>query len=79
MTMDTNPDHLDDESLSALLDGDAGETGIAAHVRRGHDNAADGGRDYGEQKQRRVQRPLTRGRSWKTRTTSYGVFAAWFR
>jgi hypothetical protein len=32
MTMDANPDHLDDETLSALLDGDAAEAGGRAHL-----------------------------------------------
>jgi len=36
MTMNTTPNHLDDEILSALLDGDAGDGGdsdVAAHLR----------------------------------------------
>jgi negative regulator of sigma E activity len=33
MTMNATPDHLDDEILSALLDGDGGDTDVAAHLR----------------------------------------------
>jgi hypothetical protein len=33
MTMNATPDHLDDEILSGLLDGDAGDSDVAAHLR----------------------------------------------
>ena len=33
MTMDATPDHLDDERLSGLLDGDAAEPDVAAHLQ----------------------------------------------